>query len=54
MLNCSCVETEVCVYEVNDAALYCNDSNDDQCTRAHLEASHHTVKRRGQTNMGER
>lgn len=30
---------------VNDAALYCNDSNDHQSTGAHLEESDHRVKR---------
>lgn len=35
----------LCACEVNDAALYCNDSNDHQSTGAHLEESDHTVKR---------
>lgn len=37
------LETEVC--GVNDAALYCNDSNDHQSVTAHLRASDHRVQR---------
>lgn len=64
LYQCSCVQlcqrstvpvskhVCACACEVNEAALYCNNSNDHQRTRAHLRASDHRVKWRGRINMG--